>query len=142
MFKDKTHAVDCSCSKCVIKKEEIRYCQTQGGTYRAYLPEYFDSVAEEWKPIPLSKHAKKTEGIHVPQPYDFGGINNTISLYGYNQAKAFAHMFAAIHDSEFSLKKALNVRIQPYEVHYEIKARKLPIECVDENQEPMDENQE
>jgi|TARA_Y100000310_G_C20695263_1_gene825222 hypothetical protein len=58
-----------------------------------------------------------------------GGVNKTIGLCGYNQAMALAYAYAAIHDADpnTSIQK-IAIRIQPYEVKYDIKAKKLPVE--------------
>ena len=97
-----------------------KWCPTRAGSYRAYNPEYLggDGV---WRPVPT------TETIgNGGAPYEnmllSGGISITIGLFGKAQAMALAWQYAAQaaaagHDAD--------VRVQEYEVVYDIKARKV-----------------
>lgn len=91
------------------------WCPTQNGTFTAYDPEWFDG--EKWRQIPTEPNKNG-----VPSPRRNGGIISTIGLFGKAQAEALAWSYAAVaaakgHD--------VKVRAQPYEVVYDIKARKL-----------------
>ena len=97
--------------------DEIKWCPTQGGTYTAYVPEYFDG--NEWKRIPI---VKTIDSIGIPAPLMNGGISETVGLYGYEQAHALAWTHAAYLAA---IGKKVEVRVQAYEVVYEIKARKI-----------------
>ena len=94
------------------------WCPTQGGTYLAYIPEWLDK--DIWKEIPT--HEDRRNG--VPQPRYNGGINSTIGLMGYEQASAIAWTWAASAARE---GVHLKIRLQAYDVLYDIKARKTDI---------------
>ena len=104
--------------------EEVvcEWCPTQGGQYTAYYPEFKFPDESEWERIPVAIANGITKG--VPFPVCMGGINKTIALYGYEQAMALAWGFAAEAASNRDELK-VDVRVQAYEVHYEIKARKI-----------------
>ncbi len=110
--------------KKVIKKERVEeyWCPTQGGQYTAYYPEFRHPDDPEWTRIPV----KIAEGITggVPSPIDFGGINSVLTLFGYEQAMALAWHFSA-HVMATLGEKSVKVRVQAYEVHYNIKAKKI-----------------
>jgi len=91
-----------------------RWCPTQGGTFTAYDPEYLDG--DEWREVPT---VRGTNGF--PAPRRNGGITSTIGLFGHAQAQALAWGYAALAAGE---GEEVKVRVQPYEVVYDIKARK------------------
>lgn len=97
------------------KQSEIKWCPTQRGTYTAYYPEWKNN--KDWERIPT---VRVKDGI--PEPAWCGGINSIIWLFGYAQAQALAWKWAAMMDSE---GKEIEVRVQAYEVVYDIKARKI-----------------
>jgi len=106
----------------IKSNEEQEYCPTQSGNYIAYLPEFRivsedEIVAEEWKTVPVERG-----NFGVPNPIMFGGINSTIFLFGYEQAMALAWGYAAISVATYGVKR-IEVRVKPYEVWYDIKAR-------------------
>lgn len=103
--------------------EPPEYCPTQSGSFTAYQPEWL-RPGDGWTPIPTTLI---TDG--VPYPAATGGILQTIGLCGRHQALAIAHAFAAVGDADGG---APEVRIQPYRVHYDIKAKR-----VDDDKEPM-----
>ena len=93
----------------------LDWCPTQAGTYRAYVPEYLDG--EKWREV------QTIRGVGgVPQPLCYGGINQTVGLFGHAQAWALAWAAAAAMAAEGCEPK---VRVVPYEVRYDIKARRL-----------------
>jgi len=94
-----------------------KWCPTQGGTFTAYDPEWLDS--EDWRQVPT-----KLDPSGVPEPRRNGGVISAIGLYGYAQAQALAWGFAACAESR---GKDIEVRVQPYEVVYDIKARKSTV---------------
>lgn len=100
------------------KKEEI-WCPSIHGSYTAYFPEYWDVT--EWKRVMVNRWEKSNRG--VPPPMEHGKINDTIKLCGHAQAWTLAYYLQAEMNSRGIDVK---IRVQCYEVHYDIKARKLP----------------
>lgn len=100
--------------------EENNWCPTQGGTFTGYLPEAYNMKDDEWVEIPI--HPSEAG---IPFPRRNGGVLQQIFLCGHAQAQALAWGFAAQGEKE---GKTIKVRIQPYEVVYDIKARKRHIE--------------
>jgi len=98
-----------------VVNKEIKWCPTQGGTFTAYYPEYL--CEGEWKQVPTMR---KSDGIPVPMRN--GGVITAIGLFGYDQAQALAWSYAAWNASE---GLDVEVRVQSYEVVYNIKARKI-----------------
>lgn len=92
------------------------YCPTRNGKYFAYTPEYLDEQ-NVWKPIPIARG-----NIGIPFPLDCGGLTMELGLCGKEQAYALAHHFAA---QAAAIGTTEAVRIQRYEVLYDLKARKL-----------------
>jgi len=86
------------------------------GACRAYLPEYNDSGGE-WKTVPFFP---SPDG--VPQPSYNAGVNMTLDLCGYEQAQALAWTYAA---HAIANGQRIKVRIQEYEVVYDVKAKKI-----------------
>lgn len=101
-------------SKDVVKG--IEYCPVQGGQFPAYLPEYLE-IDGKWKPIPTMHGAQG-----VPLPLMGRGILDAIGLFGYAQAHALAWQFKAQHEAQGI---DTDVRVAVYELHFEIKARRL-----------------
>lgn len=95
--------------------KKAKWCPTQTGKYTAYYPEWLDG--EKWVQI----HVVNSK-VGVPPPAWGGGINSTIRLFGYAQAQALAWSYAAAVESE---GKEIKVRVQAYDVRYEIKAKKI-----------------
>lgn len=95
------------------------YCPTQGGVFTAYVPEYFDG--KEWKRIPT-----QNAPVGVPLPLMNRGVMDAINLFGYEQAQAIAWSYAAFSVSSYDMRKT-EVRVQAYEVFYDIKARKIDV---------------
>ena len=91
------------------------WCPARSGTYCAYEPRWLDG--DKWKRIPTSASAL---GMGIPAPLLHGGINYEIELFGYDQAMALAHWFAA---SAASRGEYVTVRVQEFDVVFEIKAR-------------------
>ena len=100
--------------------KEIKYMPSMFGNYTAYVPEYFDG--KDWQRIPV-----QTDRKGIPQPNDFGSLNEMLSLYGYEQACALAWGYKAYCKGEF-LMKSPKIRIQGYEVIYELKSKKISVE--------------
>lgn len=90
------------------------WCPAMRGTYRAYMPQWLDGAT--WRDVQI-EHAVVGG---VPQPKSCGGINHTIGLFGHAQAVALAWMWAATAAAE---GRRIEVRAQPYEVVYDIRAR-------------------
>lgn len=96
--------------------EKPEYCPTQSGSFTAYEPQWLHP-ADGWTRIPT------TSGTYgVPYPALTGGVLQTIDLYSQHQALSLAHAFAAMREADGNLP---TVRIQPYRVHYDIKAKKM-----------------
>ena len=89
----------------------------RSGTYRAYEPRWLDGG--EWRRIQTDASAPGS-GSGIPAPLLHGGINYEIGLFGYDQAMALAHWFAA---SAASRGECVTVRVQEFDVVFEIKAR-------------------
>ena len=100
-------------------EKKNKYCPTQSGTYVAYQPEYLNSNGE-WESVPV-----KYGECGIPQPMLNGGINVTLSLHGYAQAKALAWMWAAFEAAK--PRCDIKVRVQAYEVEYDLKAKKIDL---------------
>jgi len=94
---------------------EDDWCPKQSGTFTAYDPEYLHG--EEWRLIPTQRSKSG-----APYPLLNGGINSTIGLCGHEQAQAIAWLYAAKAKSE---GVNIKVRVQPYKVMYNIKAKKI-----------------
>jgi len=106
--------------------DEIKWCPTKNGTFTGYEPEVrlvdIDGSASKWKRVPWSNKGR----TGVPYPAAFGGILREINMLGYHQAMALAHWFGAgLEQGGDSLKGVLEVRAVPYEIIFNIKARKL-----------------
>ncbi len=99
-----------------MSHERPEYCPTQSGSFTAYEPQWMHP-ADGWTRIPQQLI---TDG--VPFPMGTGGVLQTIGLCGKHQALAIAHAFAAVGEAD---ARAPEVRIQPYRVHYEIKAKAM-----------------
>lgn len=95
------------------------YCPTQGGVFTAYVPEFFDG--KEWKRIPTVYSP-----FGIPEPLMNGGVMRTLMLMGYEQAQAIAWQYAAVSVASYDMRK-IEVRVQAYEVLYDIKARKIDV---------------
>lgn len=92
--------------------------RTQHGNFSAYEPQWLDGT--EWKRVPYTN--VPMEGYNrFPAPLLYGGITEAINLCGYMQAWAIAYNFAAIAEAN---GKRIEVRLQDYEVQYDIKCRK------------------
>ena len=102
------------------------WCPNQNGQTTGYVPEY--NNGEKWLQIPVVDipgyiiQDGRLVMVGAQSPKWNGGILKTIGLCGYAQAQALAWLFAAeaSHRGE-----QVEVRVVPFEVHYEIKARKL-----------------
>ena len=101
------------------KQAAEEWCPTMSGTYTAYEPEWLDG--DKWREVPVTREPYGQQHYGVPQPLCCGGVNATVGLYGHEQAQALAWGFAA---QAVALGKEIKVRVQPYEVVYDIKARK------------------
>lgn len=96
------------------------YLPTRGGSFVAYEPQWLHP-ADGWLAVPQKRIVAGPGG--VPYPLATGGILMEIDLCGKNQALAIAHAFAAIADA--TADGPAQVRIQPYQVHYDIKAKAM-----------------
>ena len=100
-----------------MSEDEIEWCRTQGGTFVGYEAEFFNGI--EWLPVPYDL---VPDGHGVKHPRRNGGILSTIMLHGKAQAKALAWTFAASAESQ---GEQIQIRLQKYEIVYDIKARKV-----------------
>ena len=96
------------------------WCPTRGGRTRGYLPEVWDTHREKWETIPLIHGGKG-----APYPLLCGGVLQEVDLLGYEQAQCMAWMYSA---QAAAIGDRIKVRVQEYELHYDIKARKMTIE--------------
>jgi len=104
-----------------MEKEE--FCPTRGGTFIGYHPEYRiegDDGWTGWRDMTIKK-VEKEGGL--PYPLLSRGILDAIDLYGLAQAKAFAWGFLTKRESEAG-SEIYQVRVQAYEISYDIKAKK------------------
>ena len=113
--------------KTETNEPKIDWCPRQGGTYRAYLPQWHGPDSDEWQDVP-TKFIK--DG--VPYPAATGGVSSTIGLLGRAQALAIMWAFKAVADAE---DKFVRTRLQVYEVVYDIKARVLRTEEAEEGRD-------
>lgn len=97
--------------------EKIEHCLTQHGTYRAYEPEWRFKDGE-WETVPT---IQGNSPIGVPPSRFIGGITSTIGLHGYEEAMALAWWHSAVAANQ---GQTIEVRVQEYEVKYDIKAKK------------------
>lgn len=108
------------------KMKEINWFPTMNGNgLTGYSPEYLDPETGKWTDINIYHGTPtnvKTEGNRFPYPFKLGGVLQTIGLCGYNQAMAHAYDFASSYEA---VGQHVQVRVQAYEVVYDIKARKL-----------------
>lgn len=95
------------------------WCPTRQGTYTAYEPQWLNK--ETWQRIPTTNAPGG-----VPQPLLCGGVNAELFLFGYEQAQALAWTFSALAAAE---GKHIEVRAQPFEVIYDLKARAIDDEA-------------
>jgi hypothetical protein len=102
------------------KKED--WCPTRGGQYAAYLPEY-ETDEGKWEEVPTVELKLPYAALGVPAPVRCGGITKEIGLFGRAQAWALAWKYAA--DEEATTGREVNIRVAQYEVHYDIKAKRL-----------------
>lgn len=101
------------------------FCPARNGTFTGYHPEYRMKQMgvggwTEWLDLPV-KRSNKTEG--VPYPELLKGVLIAIDLFGLSQAKALAWDFLAHSESKAGLT-IYQIRVQPYDISYDIKAKK------------------
>lgn len=96
--------------------EEREWCPTQAGHFIGYDAEFFNGV--EWLSVPTEPVT--AGGVQYPQRN--GGILTTITLYGRAQAESLAWQFAASAESKGA---TVDIRVQKYEIEYDIKASKI-----------------
>lgn len=95
-----------------------QYCPTRGGSFTGYEPQWRHPV-DGWIAIPLESGM-----TGIPFPQTTGGSLSTIG-----QALAIADAFAAVGEAN---GKVPEVCIQPYRIHYDIKA-----EVMENDEEPL-----
>ena len=103
--------------------DEIKWHLTQNGIFTGYKPEFrmkVGDVSTDWRSVRI-KSGKKG----VPYPTRFGGVLNTIGLFGMPQAKALGYSFVADFEANPNEIGSIEIRIIEYEVVYDIKARKV-----------------
>ena len=106
--------------------DNVEWKPTKSGSFTGYEPEIrlvdTDGSASKWKRVPWTNKGR----IGVPYPAAFGGVLKEIYRLGYHQAMALAHWHAAELDrDESSFGGTLEVRARPYDIIFNIKARKL-----------------
>ena len=100
---------------------DTKWCPTQAGTFTAYKPEWRDKNGE-WKDIPIVRLTPR-QGYGIPRPrFGASDVAAAIYLHGYEEALALAWQYAAYEAAEGN---KVDVRVQSYEVVYDIKARKI-----------------
>lgn len=98
--------------------ETLEWCPSCRGTFTAYRAEWsLDGV--KWEEVSTNTRSD-TSG--VPYPRFNGGICMVIGLLGFEQANAIAWGFSAQAASQGGDR--IEVRVQSYEVLYDLKARK------------------
>ena len=113
--------------KTETNEPKIDWCPRQGGTYKAYFPQFQGPGSDKWHAMDVQR---MTGGIPFPQ--DTGGVSSTIGLLGRAQALAIMWAFKAVADAE---DKFVRTRLQVYEVVYDIKARVLRTEEAEEGRD-------
>jgi len=110
-----------------MSEKEQDWGPTMTGNTSAYEPEYRQRYfldGEErftkWARVPTVDTADQG----VPPPLALGGVFRTIGLFGYEQAHALAWHAAAFAAAQGD---RVEVRVVAYELHYEIKAKRLDI---------------
>ena len=103
---------------------KINYVPRQSGVYTAYRPEYKDSSGN-WQNMTV-KYSNSSKGIPGLRN-DNGAINIVIFLFGYEQAWALAWAWLATEVARGENVTEGDIRVQPYEVDYVIKAHKQPV---------------
>ena len=97
--------------------DKTEWCPTRGGVTRGYLPEFWDMDKDRWENIPL------VHGVHgAPYPLLCGGVLREVDMLGYEQAQCIAWLYSA---QSAAIGDHIMVRVQEYELHYDIKARKI-----------------
>lgn len=86
------------------------------GTFKGYKPEYKE-IDGSWKAIPTKQTVQG-----VPLPLMGRGVLDTIGLMGHAQASSIAWVFVAQMEAQGI---GAEVRVSPYEVQFDIKARRL-----------------
>ena len=99
---------------------DSEWCPSMSGNCSGWAPEYYDYDRNEWRPIPVSQ--SKQWG--VPHPSFNGGVLLALGMYGEHQALALAHMYAAGQEADWRTGWP-TVRVQKYEVVFDLKARKV-----------------
>lgn len=97
--------------------EKLEWCPTRRGTFTAYGAEW-SSDGIKWKKV-LTHTGINPNG--TPYPLGDAGICMAIGLLGFAQANAIAWSFSAQAASQ---GEDIQVRVQSYEILYDIKARK------------------
>lgn len=102
-----------------------KYCPTQHGKFTGYLPEY--GIERKWpggrKMIKWKRVEFTRDPDGIPSPLAFGGILRTINLLGYWQAASIGTTFAAFRESRKN--ERVKIRVVPYEIVYDIKAKRI-----------------
>ena len=102
---------------------------TRGGSYSAYMPQYLSG--QTWIDVPFD-HVPSDRG--VPYPADTGNITEHVGLCGYAQAMAMAWTYAAFAEAETG--ERIKVRVQRYQVKYDIKARAVDDDLTTSERKP------
>jgi len=107
-----------------MSDKENPWVPSHSGKVRGYQAEYRTMEKGSlnwlsWKPVPIEKSE-----IGIPYPGLHGNHLESLGLMGFEQAKAHAWWTLACSKSgrRFS---ACEVRVQEYEVEYDLKARKI-----------------
>ena len=103
----------------IEEKKEREWTPIIAGNCTGYAPEFFDKDSGKWRQVPTHK---VPTGKGIPHPDFMGGVLMGIHLFGHSQAQALAWSFAAVHES---FGKDIQVRVQDYDVVFDIKARKI-----------------
>jgi len=98
----------------------MKDCPTQAGKFIGYGIEWTRPDILLWKSIPIKILNNTTHGVPFPKMY--GGILETIMLYGFEQANALRYTYAA---AAAQAGDSIKTRIVTYEVNYDIRARKI-----------------
>ena len=103
-----------------MNSEKLDLCPKQSGTFIAYEAEWrFGN--DKWQTVP-SVFNNDPHG--VPFPRLNGVIGSAIGLMGHAQAQAVAWGYAAHAAAQ---GQDMDVKVQPYEVIYDIQARKVDL---------------
>jgi hypothetical protein len=103
-----------------VSETAWEWCPTQAGTIQAYEPLFKFKGEKKWRTVPTEIFPGNIpNGVPTPLRKEVAVV---VGLMGFAQANALAWRYAAFAEAE---GKIIQVKVQRYEVVYDIKARKV-----------------